>query len=227
MANKIETEPCGGGCRIIRLVTTDRDVHVPEEHSGMPVVSLGPRFMGGSPHAPGRRISVPATVTDIDPEAFSGIIGLTAILYRGDFETFNSAGISVDCDCRLETGDGHCFDFMSGFPMHFPAFDEAMGSMSFRMSPEIALMRLKDPVHLSDEHRTAYAAYLSRSLMPRAEQAVSRNDIAALDELVSAGVLSDRDVRRLLERSLSSGKTAVTSMLMSVLNRRNREEKGI
>ena len=223
MANKIDAEPCEDGCRIVRLMTTDRDVEIPDEHMGMAVVALGPRFMSRSPHAAGRRVTVPATVRTMDQEAFSGIAGLSTIVYRGDFETFNSAGIEIDCDCRLETGDGHSFDFISGFPMHFPAFDEALGGMGFRMTPEIALMRLRDPVHLTDAARASYKSCLSKSLMPRAEQAVSRNDIASLEELVSAGVLSGEDVRRLLERSLSSGKTAVTSMLMSVLNREPRE----
>ena len=30
MANKIDAEPCDGGCRITRLVSTDRDIAVPD-----------------------------------------------------------------------------------------------------------------------------------------------------------------------------------------------------
>ena len=47
MANKIDVEPCEGGCRITRLVSTDRDITVPDSVDGMAVVEIGPSFMSG------------------------------------------------------------------------------------------------------------------------------------------------------------------------------------
>ena len=76
MANKIDTEPCDGGCRITRLVTTDRDISIPGEVGGVGVVAIGPFFMSGSPASDGRTVSIPGCVRSIDPDAFGGIIGI-------------------------------------------------------------------------------------------------------------------------------------------------------
>lgn len=224
MAVKIDSEPCIGGRRITRLVSTDRDIAVPEEVDGGRVVAIGPSFLSGSPAADGRTVTVPECVTDIDSDAFSGVIGIREIVYGGTMERFCSFRIQAEYDCEVSTGDGHSFGFLNGFPMWFPGFDEAILSVSFRLDQDTAMARLRDPVLLTDECRDRYRKYLSSRIMPRAEQAVTTGDTAKLGELISTGMFSDDDVRTLMERSLRSGKTAVTSMLMSELYARAHAE---
>lgn len=227
MANRMESEPCEGGCRIVRLVTTDRDVEIPPEHNGMKVVSIGPRVLVGSLPADGRRVRIPATVTDMDPDALGGVIGISEVDYGGDISIFNGFGVVTESDCTLRCleGDGRFeFGFLSGHPMSFPAFDEAVLSMSIRLTPEIASKRLRDPVGLTEEARAGYVKVLSRVLMPRAEQAVTRSDTSSLSEILSTGLVDDGMLRSLLERSLRSGKTSVTSMLMSEIRARRLKE---
>ena len=96
-------------------------------------------------------------------------------------------------------------------------FDEGLLAMSFKMTQEIAVKRLRDPVLLTPECESRYRRYLSGRIMPRAEQAVTSGDTGRLKELISTGMFDDASIRDLMERSLRSGKTAVTSMLMSVL----------
>ena len=222
MANKIDAEPCDGGCRITRLVSTDRDISVPETVDGMPVVEIGPSFMSGSPASDGRTVRIPASVMRMDSDAFSGIIGIRSIDYGGTMERFSSFGIVAEFDCEVRTGDGHGFRFLSGYPMGFPGFDEAIQSMNFKMDQDLAVKRLRDPVLLTDACRERYRSYLSGRIMPRAEQAVTNGDTAGLAEMISTGLFDDTDIKALMERSLRSGKTAVTSMLMSVLYSRRK-----
>lgn len=217
MANKIDSVPCAGGRRITRLVSTDRDIAIPDSVDGSPVVSLGPSFLSGSPAADSRTVHVPASVTSIDKDAFGGLIGIRRIEYGGTMEMFSSFGIDAEYDVELATGDGHEFSFIAGYPIGFPAFDTAMQSMTFRMTQETAMARLRDPVLLTPEAEDRYRSYLSSRIMPKAEQAVSTGDARGLSGLVSTGMFSDDDIRRLMDRSVRSGKTAVTSMLMSVL----------
>lgn len=217
MANKIDAEPCDGGCRITRLVSTDRDITVPDSVDGMAVVEIGPSFMSGSPASDGRTVRIPASVKRMDPDAFSGIIGIHGIDYGGTMEEFSSFDISAEFDCEVRTGDGHEFRFLSGYPMGFPGFDEAIQTMNFKMDQDLAVKRLRDPVLLTDACRERYREYLSGRIMPGAEQAVTNGDTAKLSEMISTGLFDDDAVSGLMERSLRSGKTAVTSMLMSVL----------
>ena len=208
MANKVDSEPCDGGCRITRLVSTDRDIAVPETVGGRTVVSIGPSFLNGSPAADGRTVRIPASVKEVDSDAFTGIIGIKAIEYGGTMEEFSSFGIFAEFDE---------FRFLNGYPMGFPGFDRAIQTMNFKMDQDLAMKRLRDPVLLTDECRDRYREYLSSRIMPRAEQAVTQGDTSKLAEMISTGMFDDASVRALMERSLRSGKTAVTSMLMSVL----------
>ena len=217
MANKIDVERCEGGCRITRLVSTDRDITVPDSVDGMAVVEIGPSFMSGSPASDGRTVTIPASVKRMDPDAFSGIIGIHSIDYGGTMEEFSSFEIFAEFDCEVRTGDDHEFRFLSGYPMGFPGFDEAIQTMNFKMDQDLAVKRLRDPVLLTDACRERYREYLSGRIMPKAEQAVTNGDTSKLSEMISTGLFDDEAVRGLIERSLRSGKTAVTSMLMSVL----------
>ena len=226
MANMIESEPCAGGIRITRLVSTDRDIVIPESIDGSAVVAIGPFFLSGSPASDGRTVTVPGTVVEIDRDAFGGIIGIREIAYGGTMEAFCSLGLDAEFDVEVSTADGHRFGFLSGYPMRFPAFDEAIQAMNFKMTQELAVSRLRDPVLLTPECRERYRRYLSSRIMPRAEQAVTSGDTSRLAELLSTGMFDDASVRTLMERSLRSGKTAVTSMLMSELYSRRNGEKG-
>lgn len=226
MANKVESEPCEGGRRITRLVSTDRDIVVPDSVDGVAVVAIGPFFLSGSPASDGRTVTVPGTVAEIDRDAFGGIIGIREIAYGGTMEVFCSLGLDAEFDVEVSTADGHRFGFLSGYPMRFPAFDEAIQAMNFKMTQELAVSRLRDPVLLTQECGERYRRYLSSRIMPRAEQAVTSGDTSRLAELLSTGMFDDASVRTLMERSLRSGKTAVTSMLMSELYSRRNGEKG-
>lgn len=226
MANKVESEPCEGGRRITRLVSTDRDIVVPDSIDGAAVVAIGPFFLSGSPASDGRTVTVPGTVAEIDRDAFGGIIGIRGIAYGGTMEAFCSLGIDAEFDVEVSTADGHRFGFLSGYPMRFPAFDEAIQAMNFKMTQELAVSRLRDPVLLTPECGERYRRYLSSRIMPRAEQTVTSGDTSRLAELLSTGMFDDASVRTLMERSLRSGKTAVTSMLMSELYSRRNGEKG-
>lgn len=223
MANKIDFEPCTGGCRVTRLVSTDRDIVVPNTIDGTPVVAIGPYFLTGSPASDGRTVTVPGSVKDVDRDAFGGIIGIREIIYGGSMETFCAFGLDAEYDVDVTTSDGHTFTFLSGYPMRFPAFDDALLAMSFKMTQEIAVKRLRDPVLLTLECESRYRRYLSGRIMPRAEQAVTSGNTGRLKELISTGMFDDASIRELMERSLRSGKTAVTSMLMSVLFSRREE----
>ena len=226
MANKIESEPCAGGIRITRLVSTDRDIVIPESIDGSAVVAIGPFFLSGSPASDGRTVTVPGTVAEIDRDAFGGIIGIREIAYGGTMEDFCSLGLDAEFDVEVSTADGHRFGFLSGYPMRFPAFDEAIQAMNFKMTQELAVSRLRDPVLLTPECGERYRRYLSSRIMPRAEQAVTSGDTSKLAELLSTGMFDDASVRTLMERSLRSGKTSVTSMLMSELYSRRNGDKG-
>ncbi|MBQ8180086.1 MAG: hypothetical protein IJ026_06595 [Candidatus Methanomethylophilaceae archaeon] len=223
MVNVIDSVPFGDGVRITRLVSTDRDIVVPDTVDGMPVVSIGGRFMMGSPVAESRTVTVPASVTDMHPDAFSGIMGLCTVRYLGGFDVLNGFGLETEYDCTLEAlvdGRTYSFAFPSGSTMSFPAFDDAMVAAGYRMTPEIAMGRLSDPVLLTDANREAYASYMRRRIIPMAEHSVMSNDPDGFMHVVSTGLLSDADLRNLLERSLLSGRTSMTSTVMSVIRRR-------
>lgn len=222
MASTIECVPFGDGVRIVRLVSTDRDIVVPDEQDGRRVVSIGDRFLMGSPNTDSRTLVIPASVTDMSRDALSGIIGIRMIVYGGDLGTFCSFGIDADYDCELvcrHDGREFRFGFLSGYPMSFPGFDDEVLKTSFRLSDEVAMSRLRDPVLLSESNRDRYARLMRDKIIPMAEHAVSSNDPAMLSSVVETGMLSRDDLRALMSRSVLSGKTAMTSTIMSILYR--------
>lgn len=220
MANKFEWSAVADGVIITKMVSTDRDIVVPDSIDGRIVVELGDRFLMGSPNSDNRSITVPSTVKRFGKDAFSGIMGVNAIEYKGDVGNLFSAGMTAEYDFTLRyTMDGteKTFGFISGFPISFPEFDAAILSTTFRMTPEVAMQRLSDPVMLTDEHREGYAKYLRSRIIPMAERAVADNDPDSLRELFSTGILTEDDMRELLKRSVRSGRTAMTSVVMSLI----------
>ena len=220
MANKFEWSAVADGVIITKMVSTDRDIVVPDSIDGRIVVELGDRFLMGSPNSDNRSITVPSTVGRFGKDAFSGIMGVNAIEYKGDVGNLFSAGMTAEYDFTLRyTMDGteNIFGFISGFPISFPEFDAAILSTTFRMTPEVAMQRLSDPVMLTDEHREGYAKYLRSRIIPMAERAVADNDPDSLRELFSTGILTEDDMRELLKRSVRSGRTAMTSVVMSLI----------
>lgn len=79
MANKFEWSAVAGGVIITKMVSTDRDIVVPDSIDGRIVVELGDRFLMGSPNSDNRSITVPSTVGRFGKDAFSGIMGVNAI----------------------------------------------------------------------------------------------------------------------------------------------------
>lgn len=224
MTSKVDFEITVEGARVTKLGTTERVVRVPDDIGGYPVTSIGPAFLSGSPGTNGRTLVIPASVISIDQDALIGTGGISTIVYGGDLETFSSFKLVPDSDCRLEcTHDGKpfAFDFMRKHPMSFPEFDDAVLSLYMRLTPEVAISRLSNPVGLTEESRAKYERFVSDRIMPRAEQAVSMGDTGVLAELFATGMVSDADLRRLLERSLRSGRIGMTSMLMSEIRRRS------
>ena len=220
MANKFEWSAVADGVIITKMVSTDRDIVVPDSIDGRIVVELGDRFLMGSPNSDNRSITVPSTVGRFGKDAFSGIMGVNAIEYKGDVGNLFSAGMTAEYDFTLRyTMDGteKIFGFISGFPISFPEFDAAILSTTFRMTPEVAMQRLSDPMMLTDEHREGYAKYLRSRIIPMAERAVADNDPDSLRELFSTGILTEDDMRELLKRSVRSGRTAMTSVVMSLI----------
>ena len=220
MANKFEWSAVADGVIITKMVSTDRDIVVPDSIDGRIVVELGDRFLMGSPNSDNRSITVPSTVGRFGKDAFSGIMGVNAIEYKGDVGNLFSARMTAEYDFTLRyTMDGteKIFGFISGFPISFPEFDAAILSTTFRMTPEVAMQRLSDPVMLTDEHREGYAKYLRSRIIPMAERAVDDNDPDSLRELFSTGILAEDDMRELLKRSVRSGRTAMTSVVMSLI----------
>ena len=220
MANKFEWSAVADGVIITKMVSTDRNIVVPDSIDGRIVVELGDRFLMGSPNSDNRSITVPSTVGRFGKDAFSGIMGVNAIEYKGDVGNLFSAGMTAEYDFTLRyTMDGteKIFGFISGFPISFPEFDAAILSTTFRMTPEVAMQRLSDPVMLTDEHREGYAKYLRSRIIPMAERAVADNDPDSLRELFSTGILTEDDMRELLKRSVRSGRTAMTSVVMSLI----------
>lgn len=220
MANKFEWSAVADGVIITKMVSTDRNIVVPDSIDGRIVVELGDRFLMGSPNSDNRSITVPSTVGRFGKDAFSGIMGVNAIEYKGDVGNLFSAGMTAEYDFTLRytmNGTEKKFGFISGFPISFPEFDAAILSTTFRMTPEVAMQRLSDPVMLTDEHREGYAKYLRSRIIPMAERAVADNDPDSLRELFSTGILTEDDMRELLKRSVRSGRTAMTSVVMSLI----------
>lgn len=220
MANKVEWSETSDGVIITRMVSTDRDITVPDTIDGRKVTELADRFLMGSPNADNRSVTIPSSVRRFGRDALSGISGVCSITFGGDITDLFSAEMTADSDFTLHYtygGTERSFGFVSGFPISFPGFDSAILSASFRMTPEVAMKRLSDPVMLSDEHRDGYAAYLRSRIVPMAERTVAENDPDSLRDLYTTGILDDGDMRELLKRSVRSGRTAMTSVIMSLI----------
>lgn len=220
MANKIESKIIGNCVKITKMVSTDREIVVPDTLDGRPVTSLGDRFLAGSPSTDNRVLTIPASVTSFGKDFLSGMTRISRIDYLGEFTTLSNAGITAEFDCTVTAmHDGRMisFDFLSGFPMSFPGFDRELLAASFRISPEIAMKRLSVPVLLDEDSRKGYETYMLRRIMPMAERAVTGNDPKALSDLYSTGLLGTEELRTLLETSVRSGKTSMTSVIMGMI----------
>ncbi len=227
MTAKVSFETGNDGLVITKLTTFDKTIMVPEEVQGMPVRGIGPSFLSGSHGGNGRTLVIPECVSKMDPSALDGTTGIIRIEYGGELETFETFKLVNSTDCTVSCrnhGEDFAFDFISGRPMSFPEFDDSVLSLYVRLTPEIALSRLVNPVGLTDENRAKYERFISGRIMPRAEQAVSSGDTVGLEKLFSSGMISDDDLRKLLDRSLRSGRITVTSMLMSEIRRRDTED---
>ncbi|MGN1045106.1 MAG: hypothetical protein ACI4Q9_04035 [Candidatus Methanomethylophilaceae archaeon] len=220
MANKYEWEDRSDGIAITRMVTTDRDVEIPDSIGGRAVTELCDRFLTCSASGDGRTVRVPASVKRFGREAFCGVTRISSVTIEGDVMDLFSSGMVAEYDFTLRfTYDGRerSFGFIAGYPISFPEFDTAILSSRFRIAPEIAMGRLSDPVMLSDDDRDRYGRYLRDMIVPMAERVVADNDPDRLRELYSAGVLDGDDMRSLLKRSVRSGRTAMTSVIMSMI----------
>ncbi len=223
MTAKVEFATDGKSVRITRLLSTDQVLAVTDEVHGSPGTSGGPGILTGSPGSYGRTRRIPASVTSVDPAVFDGAGGVGAIECGGELSMFCTFGLVPEWDCALRCLlDGRPFEFVfpARTPMSFPGFDDEMFRRFVGMTPEIALSRLSEPYGRTAENRSRYERYVSDKVVPQAERAASAGDAAKLRRLLSTGLVSDGDVMRLMERSVRSGRIAVTSMLMSEMNRR-------
>lgn len=228
MTSKVDFEAMPTGVRVTRLTTIDKNIVIPDNVNGQPVRSIGPRFLSDSRGGSARTLIIPATVTSMDPAALDGTTGIVEIRYEGELEVFEGFKLVCSNDCVVRCpchGKEFRFEFMANHPMSFPEFDDAVLSLYMRLTPEVALNRLIDPVGLTDVNRDKYRRFISDRIMPRAEQAVSTGDSETLMKLLSTGMISDDDLRRLLDRSLRSGRIPMTSILMSETRRRAEKKR--
>ena len=220
MTARIETSRTYDGIEISRIITNESNIIVPASVSGVPVVSLGPQFLKDSHGAGARTLIIPDSVVRASEEALVSVPGLRAINYLGSFETFNGFKWSLCTDCQVTCADGFSFQFLTGYPMCFPDFDDQILTSRQRLSEEIVMSRLMNPVLLTDDNRERYSQYMRSRSFPMAEHAIVENDMSVLRSVIDTGLLSDEDIRKLLEGSVRSGKTVPTSVLMSVMNER-------
>ncbi len=226
MTSRVDFDIVRDGAHIKRLSSVDPVIVVPESVSGFPVVSLGPAFLSGSVGRGSRTLIVPGSVERIDPNMLDGMAGVSEIVYDGELSYFERFKVMTNCDCTLRCrvdGDDFEFRFISGHPMSFPEFDDTILGLCMRLTPEIALKRLSHPVGLTEDNRAKYERFISDRVMPKAEQAVTNGDLATLRTLFASGTIRDDDMRRLLERSVTSGRIPVTSLLLAEIGRRDRE----
>lgn len=220
---RVDYSPAKGGLEVTRVSGTDRTVDVPAEIGGAPVVSLGPMFLAQCPGGGGRTLRIPESVVRASPDALEGSSGISLIEYGGELDAFCRLKLRSYQDCEvscLNHGEPFRFTFLANTPMSFPEFDDAVLGSFLGLTAEMAIARLSNPVGLTDASRERYVRFARDRIMPGAEQAVADGDVARLRELTSTGLLSDGDMRRLLERSLRSGRIPTTSMLMSEIRAR-------
>jgi len=220
MTFRAETRMIDDGLEIVRLISNEIKIVIPSQIGGVPVVSLGAMFLRDS-HGPGNRtLIIPATVTSASDEALVSTV-IKTINYLGSFETFNSFKWSLGNDCQVICGDGFIFNFLSGYSMCFPDFDNEILTSHQRISEATVMARLKDPFMLTEENREKYVHYMRSRTVPMAEHAILENDNATLKSIIETKLLSEDDLKELLESSLRSGRTSSTSMIMSTLNAMN------
>lgn len=220
MGMNMETEPFEDGLRLKCISTFDTDVEIPSEIDGMKVVSLGDRFMlnvrGNGTHT----LRIPSTVTDVTQDAFTGSPGIVCIDYDGELEMFCGFRISLENECLLRCRfEGKPYEFL--FParsiMSFPEFDDNLLSSNIGVSEDIVLSRLSKPVLLTADDERQYRSFIHERIIPRATNAVVNGNISDLRHMESARMFDEDILMSLLERSIESGRTSVTSLLMSII----------
>ena len=130
--------------------------------------------------------------------------------YAGDFLEGDEWDTMMNYDFQ-----GAVLGFVHGGPQAATQFVQRMGFLRGNAHTHVY------PVlwNLIDSHDTQRA-------MRSCGDNPDRFRLAAAMQLLSTGMFDDASVRTLMERSLRSGKTAVTSMLMSELYSRRNGEKG-
>ena len=217
---RVETAITEGGLEITRLITSDSNIVVPATVNGLNVVSLGPQFLRDCHGSSSRTLTIPASVIRASEEALVSLSGLRMINYLGPFETFNRFKWSTNTDCQLTCADGFTFNFLAGYSLCFPQFDSEIMTTRQRMTEDIAMERLSNPVMLTDDNRVMYIQYMRSRIIPMAEHAIMENDINGLHSALHSDLIPEKDLIALLDYSLRSGKTSATSVLMSYLNAR-------
>ena len=215
-------EVCGvdRGVEITRLITNESNIVVPSNVNGAEVVSLGAQFLRDCHGSSSRTLVIPASVVRASREALVSLSGLRMINYLGPFETFNKFKWSISTDCQVTCADGFSFNFLAGYSICFPDFDNEILVTRKRMSEEIAMDRLSNPICLSDDNRELYMQYMRSRIIPMAEHAIMENDIGGLHSTLNSDLIPEKDLVGLLEYSVRSGKTTSTSILMSKINAR-------
>jgi len=218
-------EVCGvdGGVEITRLITNESNIVVPSNVNGAEVVSLGTQFLRDCHGSSSRTLVIPASVVRASRDALVSLSGLRMINYLGPFETFNKFKWSISTDCQVTCADGFSFNFLAGYSICFPDFDNEILMTRQRMSEEIAMARLSNPICLSDDNRELYMQYMRSRIIPMAEHAIMENDIGGLHSTLNSDLIPEKDLVGLLEYSVRSGKTTSTSILMSALNARAKQ----
>jgi hypothetical protein len=217
MTARIETVMLEDGVEIVRLITNDANIVVPNSVHGVPVVSLGEGFLRDS-HGPGNRnLVIPGSVVRASPDALTSTSGLRAINYMGDFETFNTFKWVGSTDCQVNCGDGFSFTFLTGYTMAFPDFDNELLASHQRIYEETVMSRLTNPINLTDENREKYVKYMKSRTVPMAEHAILDNDMNTLRTILDTGMLEESDLKGLLESSVRSGRTTSTSVIMTAI----------
>ena len=215
-------EVCGvdGGVEITRLITNESNIVVPSNVNGAEVVSLGTQFLRDCHGSSSRTLVIPASVVRASRDALVSLSGLRMINYLGPFETFNKFKWSISTDCQVTCADGFSFNFLAGYSICFPDFDNEILMTRQRMSEEIAMARLSNPICLSEDNRELYMQYMRSRIIPMAEHAIMENDIGGLHSTLNSDLIPEKDLVGLLEYSVRSGKTTSTSILMSKINAR-------
>lgn len=211
------------GVYVTSLKTTENDIEVPSELAGEPVVGLSSRFLMGCTSSLPITLRIPSTVKHADRDALSGVPMLKFVDYDGEMDDFT--GMRMECEGGLtlrctDKGEPVEFRFIRGSMMCFPEYDDYVLEFSYRMESEMAMARLTNPVGLSDENRERYAQAVRTRIMPMAEHSVVTNDPVNFKMILKTGLLRDEDLRNLLERSVGSGKTTMTSLIMSEIRKR-------